>query len=211
MPITTTHLLNPDLAAVWNVYNNLEKQNPSFQIKHLRVGTRKTIRGPGCWACPVDEEQWPWPREAAGPRVNGWIDGWTDAKATAEQVKRERSSLTCQNDVYCGWGQGERYDIIMPANRGSQCQSNLQPENTWLRKAMNMIRPSNRCSLTHPSEKTCVSKHSGSEGIQLIFPVCIWENRPALFLRFGSSLRCTVSYFFTAFRSSSQWSQLAPT
>lgn len=40
--------------------------------------------------------------EAAGPRVNGWIDGWTDAKATAEQVKRERSSLTCQNDVYCG-------------------------------------------------------------------------------------------------------------
>lgn len=149
--------------------------------------------------------------EAAGPRVNGWIDGWTDAKATAEQVKRERSSLTCQNDVYCGWGRGERHDIIMPANRGSQCQSNLQPENTWLRKAMNMIRPSNRCSLTHPSEKTCVSKRSGSEGIQLIFPVCIWENRPALFLRFGSSLRCTASYFFTAFRSSSQWSQLAST
>lgn len=115
--------------------------------------------------------------EAAGPRVNGWIDGWTDAKATAEQVKQERSSLTCQNDVYCGWGRGERHDIIMPANRGSQCQSNLQPENTWLRKAMNMIRPSNRCSLTHPSEKTCVSERSGSEGIQLIFPVCIWENR----------------------------------
>lgn len=94
--------------------------------------------------------------EAAGPRVNGWIDGWTDAKATAEQVKRERSSLTCQNDVYCGWGQGERHDIIMLANRGSQCQSNLQPENTWLRKAMNMIRPSNRCSHTSFRENLCI-------------------------------------------------------
>lgn len=38
----------------------------------------------------------------------------------------------------------QQEDFIVTANHGSQCQSNLQPANTSLRKAMNMIMSNNK-------------------------------------------------------------------
>lgn len=71
--------------------------------------------------------------------------------------------------------QMQQEDIIMIANRRSQCQSNLQLQNTLFRKAMNMIMSHNRCSLTHPTEKPGMSKQPGSGGKQLSLPSCVCD------------------------------------
>lgn len=74
----------------------------------------------------------------------------------------------------------QQEDIITTANCRSQCQSNLQLQNTSLRKAMNMIMPNNRCSLSHPTEKPCMSKQSGSGGKQLSLPTCDCDILPSI-------------------------------
>lgn len=60
------------------------------------------------------------------------------------------------------------------ASRRSQCQSHLQPENTWARKAMNMIMLSNRCSdsLRHTNRKPT---RLGLKGRRAKFSVCVCD------------------------------------
>lgn len=72
------------------------------------------------------------------------MDRWMYAKARAEQVEDRTLSFNL-SDWCLLQVKDEKYNIIVTVNRRSQCQFNLQPENTSLRKAMNMIMPNNRC------------------------------------------------------------------
>lgn len=158
---------------------------PSSCLKHWFNEKQNLPPGHRATVCE-NEEWWPRPGWAAVRRTNWHMGRLMNANATVEQVNKERSQITCHNGLLgvcvCVCREMQQCDIIMPANRRSQCQSNLQPENTSARKAMNIIMPSNRCSFlifsrahthahphTHIAVKSCKSSWESARSFPCVF------------------------------------------
>ncbi len=104
---------------------------------------------------------------------------WWDVEASAEQVAERMLSVNLS-----GWclrqarpEKCNRTTLSRRQTAGRNVSLISNQEILYFKKAMNMIMPNNRCSLTHAprKEKPCMSKQAGSGGKEATFPTCVCD------------------------------------